>query len=402
MALVNICRDNGDPFYRYKMPLIISKIEGRGNGIRTAIMNTSDVARALSRPPAYIIKFFGFELGAQTSINEVDDRYHVNGSHDANKLQELLDGFINKFVLCKACKNPETDLIVQKDGSLLRDCKACGRRTPVDLKHKLASFIAKNPPATAQKGKKKAAATASASTGATDFNGTGDDGTGSVSPTDDGAISDDEFGRFKAEASHINFTDDGDDAWAVDLSEEAVKARQKENEQSLGALKLDDEEDVESARYEEFGVWVANDEPKTDVEVFKKAVDLGIAKKHRTVQVLAQTLFSDEIVNEISEHTGLLTKLVTSEKHQKALLGGIERHVGLSHPELIPQIPQILHALYDEDILDEDIIIAWGSKASKKYVEKDVSKKVRKAARSFIEWLENAESESESEDEDDE
>ena len=169
MALVNICRDNNDPFYRYKMPLIISKIEGRGNGIRTAIMNTSDVTRALSRPPAYVIKFFGFELGAQTSINEIDDRYHVNGSHDAPKLQELLDGFINKFVLCKACKNPETDIIVQRDGNLLRDCKACGRRTPIDLKHKLTSYIVKNPPATAQKGRKKAAATASANTGASDF-----------------------------------------------------------------------------------------------------------------------------------------------------------------------------------------------------------------------------------------
>lgn len=397
MALVNICRDNNDPFYRYKMPLIISKIEGRGNGIRTAIMNTSDVARALSRPPAYIIKFFGFELGAQTSINETDDRYHVNGSHDAPKLQELLDGFISKFVLCRACKNPETDIIVQKDGSLFRDCKACGRRTPVDLKHKLASYIVKNPPATAQKGKKKASATASASTGATDFNGGGEDTNGTTSPVgNSGANSDDEFGRFKAEASHISVKE-GNDGWTADLSEAAVKARQKENEQSLASIKLDDEEDGDNAKYEQFGEWVGNDEEKTDIEVFKKAVKLGIAKKHRTVQVLAQTLFTDGILDEISEHTGLLSKLVTSDKHQKALLGGIERFVGLSQPQLIPQIPKILHALYDDDILEEDIIIAWGTKASKKYVDKETSKKVRKAAKSFIEWLENAESESEDE-----
>lgn len=399
MSFVNICRDNADPFYRYKMPLIISKIEGRGNGIKTAIMNTSDVARALSRPPAYIIKFFGFELGAQTSINETDDRYHVNGSHDAPKLQELLDGFIAKFVLCKGCKNPETDLIVQKDGSLLRDCKACGKRTPADMKHKLSSYIAKNPPATAQKGKKKAAATASANTGAADLVG-GDEtnGNGSASPVDAGANSDDEFGRFKAEASHIT-VDDDDDGWAVDLSEAAIKARQKENEQSLGALKLDDEEDGENAKYEQFGVWVADDkEDHSDVDIFKKAVELGISKNHRTMQVLAQTLFTDDIVEEIPDHRDLLFKLVTSEKHQKALLGGIERHVGLNHPGLIPQVPKILQALYDGDILEEEIIIAWGSKASKKYVDKDTSKKVRKAAKPFIEWLENAESESESED----
>lgn len=393
MSFVNICRDNNDPFYRYKMPLIVSKIEGRGNGIRTAIMNTSDVARALSRPPVYIIKFFGFELGAQTSINEADDRYHVNGSHDSPKLQDLLDGFITKFVLCKACKNPETDIIVQKDGTLFRDCKACGKRTSIDLKHKLASYIAKNPPSTAKQGKKKAAATASANTGAADLNEEVN-GSGSKSPADHN--SDDEFSRFKAEASGINVKDDGDDGWAADLSAEAVKARQKENEQSLNNLKLDDE-DSDNSKFEEFGEWVADEDAEhTDVEIYKKAIDLGIAKKHRTVQVLAQTLFTEDIVDEIEEHAGLLKKLVTGEKHQKALLGGIERFVGLTQPELVSKIPKILHALYDEEILEEEIIISWGSKASKKYVDKDISKKVRKAARPFIEWLEQAESESES------
>lgn len=396
MSLVNICRDNQDPFYRYKMPLIVSKIEGRGNGIRTAIMNTSDVARALSRPPSYIIKFFGFELGAQTSILEADDRYHVNGAHDSAKLQDLLDGFIAKFVLCKACKNPETDIIVQKDGSLIRDCKACGRRTPIDLKHKLASYIAKNPPETTKQGRKKAAATASANTSAVDFNDEANGNGASKSPEDHN--SDDEFTRFKAEASNINVKDDGDDGWAVDLSEEAVKARQKENEQSLNNLKLDDD-DADGAVYEEFGEWVADEDEHSDVDIYKKAMDLGINKKHRTVQVLAQTLFTDDIVDEIEEHAGLLKKMVTSEKHQKALLGGIERFVGLIHPELIPKVPKILHALYDEDLVVEDILLAWGSKASKKYVDKDISKKVRKSAKPFIEWLENAESESESDDE---
>ena len=56
-------------------------------------------------------KFFGCELGAQVQMNAKDDRYIVNGAHDCEKLQNLLDGFIKRFVLCPNCDNPETRLV---------------------------------------------------------------------------------------------------------------------------------------------------------------------------------------------------------------------------------------------------------------------------------------------------
>ena len=40
-----------------------------------------------------------------------NERYIVNGSHDAPKLQSLLGGFIRKFVVCTGCNNPETNLV---------------------------------------------------------------------------------------------------------------------------------------------------------------------------------------------------------------------------------------------------------------------------------------------------
>jgi translation initiation factor 5 len=123
MATVNIRRDVKDSFYRYKMPKLLSKIEGKGNGIKTVIPNMSDIAKSLHRPPTYPTKYFGTELGAQVKFEEDKDRYIVNGAHDAPKLQALLDGFIQKFVLCGSCSNPETDLVFAKDGTILRDCK---------------------------------------------------------------------------------------------------------------------------------------------------------------------------------------------------------------------------------------------------------------------------------------
>ena len=65
MATINIRRDVADSFYRYKMPKIQSKVEGKGNGIKTVIPNLAEVARALGRPPIYVHKYFGIELGAQ-------------------------------------------------------------------------------------------------------------------------------------------------------------------------------------------------------------------------------------------------------------------------------------------------------------------------------------------------
>ena len=76
--------------------------------------------------------------------------------------------------------------------------------------------------------------------------------------------------------------------------------------------------------------------------------------------------------------------MVTSEKHQKSLLGGIERLVGVAHPDLTPSVPKILMAFYQVDVLDEEVVKQWGTHVSKKYVDRDVSKKVRKASEPFL------------------
>ena len=76
--------------------------------------------------------------------------------------------------------------------------------------------------------------------------------------------------------------------------------------------------------------------------------------------------------------------MVTSEKHQKSLLGGIERLAGLEYPELVTSIPKILMEFYQADVLEEDVVTSWGTHVSKKFVDKETSKKVRKASEPFL------------------
>lgn len=154
MSYINIPRDRDDPNYRYKMPKLISKIEGRGNGIRTNIANMGDIARSLKRPPMYPTKFFGCELGAMVKFEENEEKAIVNGAHKEKDLVTILDKFIEMYVLCPHCLLPETDIIVKK-GFLICKCNACGNVGELNNSHKIATYMIKNPPLMSTVGNKK-------------------------------------------------------------------------------------------------------------------------------------------------------------------------------------------------------------------------------------------------------
>jgi len=283
-----------------------------------------------------VIKYFGFELGAQTNTNPADDRWIINGAHEASKLQDYLDGFINRFVLCKNCKNPETDVNV-KDGGIVLDCKACGRRSDVDLRLKLSSFILKNQPKKGKKDKaeKKARRAKAKENGDAETNGNGHaspQGSNSDNADDDAeegdlaveANSDDELTRrINAQAKDLNGSAGKEDSWTVDVSEEAVKARAQDLPDDFKkTLTLDDDEEAEgegsgNSVYDQLGSWIMTTaegkkggvKDVEDVEIYLKAKELGIESKHKTLTVLAQAVFDDGIVEQIPTRASMLKKV---------------------------------------------------------------------------------------------
>lgn len=364
------------------MPVLQTKIEGRGNGIKTVVPNMEDVARALNRPPSYPTKFFGTELGAQTTM--ANDRYIVNGAHQADRLRELLDSFIDKFVLCASCKNPETELVITGKGrneDIHRDCKACGAHTGIDMRHKLTTFILNNRPKDGKKGGKKGM-TAEANVGGPmvfdekEGSDEGDAGMGSGAIGMDAII--------------------GRGADPVLTNPDVVCAKVKD-------LEIDDDEEDADSPYGQLGLWLEDNRDASDADIIAKIKDLEIAGKHKALIQIGNKLFTDKgVVSEIPKRAALLQALVTGEKHQKSLLGGLEKLIGYSDDvdELIAQgvVSKALMALYQDDVLDEDVAKHWGAHVSKKYVPKDVSKKVRKNADAFLKWLDEADSSDEESD----
>lgn len=406
MAFVNVNRETSDQFYRYKMPCLIAKVEGKGNGIKTVIVNMTEIAKALNRPPSYTCKFFGCELGAQTQIDHKNARYIVNGAHEGPKLQDLLDIFIKKFVLCPECENPETDLNVQvARNRITQSCKACGYHGLIDTRHKLTTYIFKNPPngdePSSGKKDKKGRRQDKKAKGKKEDNPGGGAGDHPPSPTNNGHTADEEFDTPPV----VNGRDDGD--WSMDTSKEAVKARMEDLSEGVTALALTDDLEKSSAqRMELFDKFVEGVKNKGGVPGIAAALTKIKSEAERlevfdkAVVFVAEHLYTERMLSEIKEYRPIILHFVlNNKKAQKYLLGSFEVLVGETHPELLPKVPHILKAFYDQDILEEEVILEWAEKVSKKYVNKKMSTSIHEKAAPFIEWLKTAEEETSDEEE---
>jgi len=381
MAL-NVNRNVQDAFYRYKMPRLQAKVEGKGNGIKTVVVNMVDIARALARPPTYVTKYFGCELGAQTQFDIKAERYIVNGCHDAGKMQDMLDGFIKKFVLCEKCDNPETVLKVKKN-MIGASCKACGHIYTMDMRHKLTTFIVKNPPEkdidsqgssqTEKKDRKKEKEEKKKG---------GEKNGGSDENNDD-----DDWGE-----------DDG--VWISDTSAEAIAKRAQEQLTSgISGLVIDS--DMEKTEEERVNIFFKFVQVKRGMinsvvakEILAEAERLEI--KNKAPVVLCELLFNDKMFKEkqIAKYAKLLLRFThENPKGQKYLIGGIEKTVESYEATLLPKVPHIFKELFEEDILEEEVIFEWAKKVSKKNVSKELAQKIHDKAAPFIKWLQEAEEE---------
>lgn len=391
MGSVNVNRNLTDQFYRYKMPKIIAKVEGKGNGIKTVLVNMGEVAKALNRPATYPTKYFGCELGAQTQLDSKNDRYIVNGAHEAAKLQDILDGFIRRYVLCASCDNPETVLgVLQRKGIITTKCRACGHSGTLDGAHKLNTFILKNPPPGQDSSKAAVTAPAAAAPGKKGKRKSRDERKGEANSQQNG-----DEAQPESDHQDDDWGDDPDDDWAEDTSEDAKARRLEALTSGAKGLMLDDDlEKSEQERVDIFYNFVkgrknGNLDPR---EVVGEAERLEVRDK--APLVLCELLFDDQMLSQVALYRLLLLRFTHgNQRAQRYLLGGVEQVVREYSTTLLPRVPHLLKALYDSDVLEEEVLIDWSKRVSKKYVSKEMAQEIHERAKPFIKWLQEAEEE---------
>jgi len=413
----NIGRNTADKSYRYKMPKLQTKIEGRGNGIKTVIPNMADIARALQTDPGYPTKFFGIELGAQSKYDTKRDVAIVNGAHQTIDLVTLLDKFIDQFILCPNCRLPEITMEVKpKSGTIKVDCRACGHNSPLKTTHKLSTFIINNPPVPKKASSEKdpangfvaqKAAPKKGGKGKKDDSSSGSDQEKEKEKEDRKSEDDDEEEE-QPPALISHKTEEVE--WFTDASDEAAEKRKAaEMEEIRSSAKVDailaskagagsDSPSEALRQYVNSGV------ERSAAEVAAELRRLQLARgfnDQQRLSILLEALIDptkfDSTKSNPSTQFAKYSKVLAQFSQGKAaaltLIGAIESFLDEPYAS---KMPPIIKALYDSDILTEDQVVSWYESPveSSPLANKKLALALRKSIAPIVEWLKNAEEES--------
>lgn len=357
------------------MPRMDLKQESRLNGVKTNIFNLEDVAKALRVPGEFIIKYMCAELGVAKEKKSI-----IKGKHSFDDLQQVLDAFIAKYLLCQKCNLPETSLFEEKK-LLKAACRACGKVSKLDNGHKITGYILKNIP----KGMSEM----------------------------EGAVKVEEEkdeGKTKTKGKKIKKTkEDKKDEEEEEESSLNSKKKKKEEEEKLGK----DSEEVAQV-IETLKEYVKEKADSINIqdlqqEIRNQCVSIG-ATPDLKYYIAFNSIFTANILKEFEKFKELFKSYLQSDgvDGPKHFIMTIVDFFITKYPKLEVAIPTFLMNVYNADLIDEEVLLKWEAKKFKtdkksSMYDKKKEKKFKKAGEKFFTWLKEAEeAESEEDEEEDE
>jgi translation initiation factor 2 subunit 2 len=109
---------------RFELPTVDSIVQGK----QTIWKNFSKCAKDLKREELQMYKFVMKEISTSSTI--VNGTLVLNGIFNNQKMNQILEKYLKFFVLCSACKKPDTEIVVQNNVKILK-CTACGAISPL-------------------------------------------------------------------------------------------------------------------------------------------------------------------------------------------------------------------------------------------------------------------------------
>merc|ERR1719167_1793619 len=186
------------------------------------------------------------------------------------------------------------------------------------------------------------------------------------------------------EADDGDWGEDDDGDWGEDVSEDAVRKRMEALSGGLGGLVIDNDlEKTEVERINIFHKFVFNKKNAGPIHQGTAAKEVAteadrLEVKNKAPIVLCELLFNDKIIKEkqIEKYAKLFMRFThENQKAQKYLLGGIEKTIEAHEAALLIRVPHILKAFFEEDVIEEEVILEWSKKVPRSMFRRMLPKK---------------------------
>lgn len=110
-----------DEFARWEVPKANIQIVGN----KTIICNFLQICSYIRRDCNHVSKFLSKELASFSKME--NERLIFNRKIPQKQVEDKINLYVNKFVVCKECQKPDTELL-KEDGLMFIHCLACGAK----------------------------------------------------------------------------------------------------------------------------------------------------------------------------------------------------------------------------------------------------------------------------------
>lgn len=119
--------------------------------------------------------------------------------------------------------------------------------------------------------------------------------------------------------------------------------------------------------------------------------------------ILFGTIFTSQCISkhEITKYKDILVSLILKQNHpiqQHQLISATEWFIGVKFSYLISRFPLMLKQLYDEDLIEEEVLYDWyNDEIRNEYtidstiITNEILESLKESSKSFIVWLQEAE-----------